>query len=253
MDLEDDVHINKLPPNFIVKTQITENIYKIDIIEDNKNWSGSFSKDNMIQFAESLGLTLEDYQDKLRFVLTTHEGLTYCSFSIEGDENKYFICRKDIENTLIKSLVFKVKVEENTNLNYIDIIKHLTDKNLILNIKIKHLSTFNSKLISTNADLMEKLKKYQQLKTDMEEDLYGKFVLLLNEKKKKIRELQAIIASKEDQEKQNGHSQNDKYDQTYELKSNSPLVISDNDNDDDFMELGSQHHLDNISNRGSKN
>ncbi|XP_026479895.1 DNA repair protein XRCC4-like [Ctenocephalides felis] len=232
---QNEIHINKLPPKFIVRTEISEDDeYKIDVIENNKNWSGIFTTASMKQFAEGLGSSLEDYKSNVKYVLTTHDGVPYCTYSIE---DKYFICRKEIKNTSMKSAVFKIKLEVNKNLSNINVIDDLIEQNTMLKMQLEHVNSQHKSLNETNAELILKVNKYRQLKIDMEEELYGKFLLLLNQKKEKIRELQNIINSTQSKER---------IEEIDENNSSSPLVISDSDHDD-FMELNSQHCLDEIS------
>ncbi|XP_012140039.1 uncharacterized protein LOC105662431 isoform X2 [Megachile rotundata] len=64
--------------------------------------------------------------------------------------------------------------------------------------RISILEEENQNLKNENTDLLSKVEKITKNKTVMEQDLYKKFILILNSKKQKIRELEAAI-----QEKQN--------------------------------------------------
>ena len=63
--------------------------------------------------------------------------------------------------------------------------------------KIGTLERENKSLRDTNADLLSKINKMVESKATMEQDLYKKFILILNSKKKRIRELEAAIKEKQ--------------------------------------------------------
>ncbi|OAD58192.1 hypothetical protein WN48_11355 [Eufriesea mexicana] len=64
--------------------------------------------------------------------------------------------------------------------------------------KISILKEENKNLIYINEQLSLKIQNMIELKTTMEEDLYTKFIVILNSKKKKIRELEEAIKGKKD-------------------------------------------------------
>ena len=67
--------------------------------------------------------------------------------------------------------------------------------------KITILEEENTNLINVNKELSSKIEKLIEIKSTMEQDLYKKFMILLNSKKKKIKELTDVIKEKENTEK----------------------------------------------------
>ncbi|KAG8130932.1 hypothetical protein E2320_017508, partial [Naja naja] len=65
----------------------------------------------------------------------------------------------------------------------LDCVKELHAKN-------DHLQKENERLLSNLDDMQEQLQKCVEAKEELETDLYKRFVLVLNEKKTKIRSLQ---------------------------------------------------------------
>lgn len=63
--------------------------------------------------------------------------------------------------------------------------------------KISTLEEENKNLRNENTDLLSKVEKITKIKTDIEQNLYKRFILILNSKKKKIRELEAAIKEKQ--------------------------------------------------------
>ncbi|XP_060814477.1 DNA repair protein XRCC4-like [Bombus pascuorum] len=63
--------------------------------------------------------------------------------------------------------------------------------------KMTLLEEENKNLINVNKEINSKIEKLIQIKITMEQDLYKKFIVVLNSKKKKIKELQDAIKKKE--------------------------------------------------------
>ncbi|NXG44227.1 XRCC4 protein, partial [Psilopogon haemacephalus] len=62
-----------------------------------------------------------------------------------------------------------------------------------LQAKNEHLQKENGRLLSEWSDMEKRLEKCVEAKEELEADLYGRFVLVLNEKKAKIRNLQKLL------------------------------------------------------------
>ncbi|KOX71648.1 DNA repair protein XRCC4 [Melipona quadrifasciata] len=63
--------------------------------------------------------------------------------------------------------------------------------------KITILEKENTNLINVNKELSSKIEEMIEIKSTMEQDLYKKFIIILNSKKKKIKELTDVIKEKE--------------------------------------------------------
>ncbi|XP_043589952.1 DNA repair protein XRCC4-like [Bombus pyrosoma] len=63
--------------------------------------------------------------------------------------------------------------------------------------KMTALEDENKKLVNVNKEINSKMEKLIEIKITMEQDLYKKFIIVLNSKKKKIKELQDAIKKKE--------------------------------------------------------
>ncbi|XP_071858992.1 uncharacterized protein isoform X2 [Bombus fervidus] len=63
--------------------------------------------------------------------------------------------------------------------------------------KMTLLEEENKNLINVNKEINSKIEKLIEIKITMEQDLYKKFIVVLNSKKKKIKELQDVIKKKE--------------------------------------------------------
>ncbi|EOB06245.1 DNA-repair protein XRCC4, partial [Anas platyrhynchos] len=62
-----------------------------------------------------------------------------------------------------------------------------------LQVKNEHLQKENERLFSDWSDVEKRLEKCVEAKEDLEADLYNRFILVLNEKKAKIRNLQKLL------------------------------------------------------------
>lgn len=63
--------------------------------------------------------------------------------------------------------------------------------------KMTVLEEENKNLVNVNKEINSKIEKLIEIKITMEQDLYKKFIVVLNSKKKKIKELQDAIKKKE--------------------------------------------------------
>ncbi|KAK1117738.1 hypothetical protein K0M31_015679 [Melipona bicolor] len=63
--------------------------------------------------------------------------------------------------------------------------------------KITILEKENTNLVNVNKELSSKIEEMIEIKSTMEQDLYKKFIIILNSKKKKIKELTDVIKEKE--------------------------------------------------------
>ncbi|NXQ93135.1 XRCC4 protein, partial [Sagittarius serpentarius] len=63
----------------------------------------------------------------------------------------------------------------------------------ILQAKNEHLQKENERLFSAWSDMEKRLEKCVEAKEELEADLYNRFILVLNEKKAKIRNLQKLL------------------------------------------------------------
>lgn len=66
--------------------------------------------------------------------------------------------------------------------------------------KIAILEQENANLVNVNKELNSKIEKMIEIKSTIEQDLYKKFIIILNSKKKKIKELANAIKEKENTE-----------------------------------------------------
>ncbi|NXS99724.1 XRCC4 protein, partial [Jacana jacana] len=63
-----------------------------------------------------------------------------------------------------------------------------------LQAKTEHLQKENERLFSNWSDVEKRLEKCVEAKEELEADLYSRFILVLNEKKAKIRNLQKLLS-----------------------------------------------------------
>ncbi|KFP74777.1 DNA repair protein XRCC4, partial [Apaloderma vittatum] len=62
-----------------------------------------------------------------------------------------------------------------------------------LQVRNEHLQKENERLFSNWSDVEKRLEKCVEAKEELEADLYNRFILVLNEKKAKIRNLQKLL------------------------------------------------------------
>ncbi|NXD26783.1 XRCC4 protein, partial [Spelaeornis formosus] len=75
-----------------------------------------------------------------------------------------------------------------------ELIGYCLDSLRKLQAKTEHLQRENERLFSNWSDMEKRLEKCVEAKEELEADLYSRFVLVLNEKKAKIRNLQKLLS-----------------------------------------------------------
>jgi len=135
-------------------------------------------------FLEQLEESLETYLEKTREAFSGKN--TDIQFFLQDDT---FIWKQQnilIRGKIILYLFSNVLIISDTLKQLLEFYQKCQEQIIALEKENKCLNEINNKLITD-------IEKMIEIKNNMEKDLYGKFLVLLNTKKKKIRELQKII------------------------------------------------------------
>uniref|UniRef100_UPI00398EA405 DNA repair protein XRCC4 isoform X2 n=1 Tax=Pristiophorus japonicus TaxID=55135 RepID=UPI00398EA405 len=173
------------------------NGFIVTLCNGEQAWSGRVSSNQVTMEAKEAEMVREKYVDELRRALTMGEDRTKSySFDFLKDSDKevfHFSYEK-----LLQDISFKLgsvelrKVSDST-----EVIKELINYVLHCNAKLRdkneHLQQENKRLSCDRNDSLKELEKYVKAKEELEQDLYSRFILVLNEKKAKIRSLQENV------------------------------------------------------------
>uniref|UniRef100_A0A452H5H5 Uncharacterized protein n=1 Tax=Gopherus agassizii TaxID=38772 RepID=A0A452H5H5_9SAUR len=140
----------------------------------------------------------EKYVEELRKALVLGAGpANMYNFDVSKDEENVESCDFSYEKNL-KDVSFRLgslklqKVSSPTEVIK-ELICHCLDCIADLHAKKEHLQKENKRLLSDWNDVQGLLEKCVESKEELEADLYKRFILVLNEKKAKIRNLQKLL------------------------------------------------------------
>ncbi|XP_058889307.1 DNA repair protein XRCC4-like isoform X2 [Acipenser ruthenus] len=169
--------------------------FSVDLCDGQSAWTGKVSEEEVSKEAQEMEMKRQIYVDELCQALTAGGKQTNSySFDLSKDPADNRSLHFSYEKVL-KDVFFKLgSVELHTVSKPIEVIKELInhglDRSTELRARNEHLLGENERLGQERDYVTEELKKYVQAKEVLEQDLYTRFVLVLNEKKAKIRSLQ---------------------------------------------------------------
>nr|XP_021407519.1 DNA repair protein XRCC4 isoform X1 [Lonchura striata domestica] len=161
-------------------------------------WTGTVSESDISTEAADIEMDREKYVGELRKALIAgEESAGKYNFVISRDEQNK-VCHFSYERNL-KDGSFRLgslKLQEVPNPAEVmkELIGYCLDSLGKLQAKTEHLQRENERLFSNWSDVEKRLEKCVEAKEDLEADLYSRFVLVLNEKKAKIRNLQKLLS-----------------------------------------------------------
>ncbi|XP_065406245.1 DNA repair protein XRCC4 isoform X6 [Chrysemys picta bellii] len=148
--------------------------------------------------ADDMEMEREKYVEELRKALVLGAGpANMYNFDVSKDEENVESCDFSYEKNL-KDVSFRLgslklqKVSSPTEVIK-ELICHCLDCIAELHAKKEHLQKENERLLSDWNDVQGLLEKCVEAKEELEADLYKKFILVLNEKKAKIRNLHKLL------------------------------------------------------------
>ncbi|KGL84093.1 DNA repair protein XRCC4, partial [Tinamus guttatus] len=160
-------------------------------------WTGTVSEAEISQEAADMEMDREKYveelkkalilgeesADKYNFVIARSEEEAECHFSYEKNlkDVSFRLGSLKLQKVLRPAEVIK------------ELIAHCLDRLEGLQAKNEHLQKENENLFCDWSDMEKRLEKCVEAKEELEADLYNRFILVLNEKKAKIRNLQKLL------------------------------------------------------------
>ena len=179
---------------YYAKINCTKNksdLFTIELLSQNQCWSGNFTRDAAQTFGESLDENEEEYFTNVIAALKKKEPTYIVDFTLDKKNinvSKFIWKRKLSKGFLVHGYVMLRNdlgtVTKDT------LIDNLLNKNETLQSSIE---VCNKEIDSLNNQLLQYKRKFEDLidiKNTIETNLYGKFVQVLNSKKKRIKLLE---------------------------------------------------------------
>ena len=164
---------------------------------DGKNsWQGSLCREKMKELAEESKMSVGDYLQETMMALAGHQIRRDLLFVYSNECLNSGMLSLTWKKQLADGVRFKLgsmdlKPCDSKETNLLLLNQYADDRQELLQ-KVEILSKKCDRLDLERENALEDFKKCSSRKDEMESDLYGKFRLILNEKKSKIRKLMEI-------------------------------------------------------------
>ncbi|XP_063151524.1 DNA repair protein XRCC4 isoform X2 [Candoia aspera] len=177
--------------------------FDVILTDGQSSWTGKVSEEEISREAADMEMEKEKYVEELKKVLLLDQEFsdTYrFDISKKGVNGEWihFSYEKNLKDVTFKlgSLILQRVTDPPEVIR--ELISYCLDCIKELHAKNDHLQKENERLLSDLDDMQEQLQKCVEAKEELEADLYKRFVLVLNEKKAKIRSLQKCLKEAEE-------------------------------------------------------
>ncbi|XP_072716790.1 DNA repair protein XRCC4 isoform X1 [Ciconia boyciana] len=168
------------------------------ILSDGQSaWTGTVSEAEISREAADMEMNREKYVEELKKALIAgEESAGKYNFAISRDEEN-MECQFSYERNLKDGSFQLGSLKLQQVSRPVEVVKELIGYCLDclgrLQAKNEHLQKENERLFRDWSDVEKRLEKCVEAKEELEADLYNWFILVLNEKKAKIRNLQKLL------------------------------------------------------------
>ncbi|XP_047229598.1 DNA repair protein XRCC4 isoform X2 [Girardinichthys multiradiatus] len=204
--------------------------FQLLLTDGQKAWRGKVSEVVLNDEAEELEMPKEKYIQDLQQALTEPENSASYCFTVKPDPTSscsvtltYEKRQKDISFKLGCVLLDAVKEPAEA---VREMLIHTLQQGSTLQQHNHKLRDENQRLIGEHQRITEELKRYAAGKEALEAELYSRFVLVLNEKKTKIRSLQEAVTNLQETRNSDGQKNRD--------SSKSEQTAGHNSEDDEY-------------------
>lgn len=179
--------------------------FVVTFTDGHSAWTGTVSASEISQEADDMAMEREKYVDELRRALTAEAGAadTY-KFSF-SKESGHFSCDKSLKDVSFRLGSFNLDKVPNSTEVIRELICYCLDTIAEKQAKNEHLQKENERLLREWNDVQGRFEKCVIAKEALETDLYERFILVLNEKKSKIRSLHKLLNEAKELEKNTKH------------------------------------------------
>lgn len=197
MDDEDDLPTKTLTkletegcfPTLYVLTAYENGTLSLKVSDGKQRWDGTFHRIALTSMAEKAKLAVDTFIQQSLDALTQsgNEAITYAfSTSVDSSNNLTFIWKKHVISENVKFQIASVTLQQSSQ-TISSMLEFAVTSISSLKEDINSLTKTVENLKKERSQALEKLEQCATLKEDLESDLYGKFKLVLNDKKAKIR------------------------------------------------------------------
>ncbi|XP_011944497.1 PREDICTED: DNA repair protein XRCC4 [Cercocebus atys] len=179
-----------------------ESGFVITLTDGHSAWTGTVSDSEISQEADDMAMEKGKYVDELRKALVSGAGPADVYTFNFSKESCYFFFEKNLKDVSFRLGSFNLEKVENPAEVIRELICYCLDTIAENEAKNEHLQKENERLLRDWNDVQGRFEKCVNAKEALETDLYKRFILVLNEKKTKIRSLHnKLLNTAQEQEK----------------------------------------------------
>ncbi|XP_027257568.1 DNA repair protein XRCC4 isoform X1 [Cricetulus griseus] len=166
--------------------------FVITLTDGHSAWTATVSESEISQEADDMAMEKEKYADELRKALVSGSGSDTYKF-IFSRESCHFSLEKELKDVSFRLGSFNLDKVPNSTEVIRELICYCLDTIAEKQAKNEHLQKENDRLLRDWNDVQGRFEKCVIAKEALEADLYQRFILVLNEKKTKIRSLHKLL------------------------------------------------------------
>lgn len=179
--------------------------FVITLTDGQSAWIGTVSESEIGREADDMAMEKEKYVEELRKALVSGAG-PMDSYQFDfSEEHCCFFCEKNLKDVSFRLGSFNLEKVANPAEVIREIICYCLDSIAENKAKNEHLQEAHERLLRDWNDVQERFEKCVSAKEGLEIDLYKRFILVLNEKKSKIRSLHKLLNEVQELEKSMEH------------------------------------------------
>ncbi|XP_008851514.1 DNA repair protein XRCC4 isoform X2 [Nannospalax galili] len=175
--------------------------FVIMLTDGHSAWTGTVSESEISQEADDIAMEKEKYVDELRKALVSGAGAADMYKFIFSKESGHFSFDKELKDVSFRLGSVTLDKVANTAEVIRELIGYCLDTISENEAKNEHLLKENERLLRDWSDVQGRFEKCVSSKEALETDLYKRFILVLNEKKAKIRSLHKLLSEVQELEK----------------------------------------------------
>uniref|UniRef100_A0A8C3X3J8 DNA repair protein XRCC4 n=1 Tax=Catagonus wagneri TaxID=51154 RepID=A0A8C3X3J8_9CETA len=179
--------------------------FVISLTDGQSAWIGTVCESEISQEADDMAMEKEKYVDELKKALVSGAGPTDTYKFNFSKESCHFSFEKNLKDVSFRLGSFNLEKVANPAEVIRELICYCLDTVSEKQTKNEHLQKENERLLRDWNDIQGRFEKCVSAKEAVETDLYKRFILVLNEKKAKIRHLHKLLNEVQELEKNIEH------------------------------------------------
>ena len=181
------------PAVLYMLVNIRPDVYYIEASDGIHTWIGYYPHSDIITIAKHAKMAEDDVAMETKCALTgsiSQSEYTYTAITNHKNGSLEFTWKKQLATDNVKVTLGKVILESCSD-NQLNsrIMEYSVSQIVTLKDTIVQLKNEKDRYSKDRSAVLDRLEKCVNIKEEMESDLYGKFKLILNEKKAKVRRL----------------------------------------------------------------